>query len=156
MNPRRRVLSSLSIVLLFAGCSSPAADRPVQERLAADTPKTTVEGNAFIAPAGWSVAVRGPATILEASRAATPSAKLAAHYKNAALGDIGVLRKGPSTICNFREFKSEVASRHNPDGTVSFITIVPGLSGFELVVGAAAKKTLIARDAQHEYVFDAQ
>src|SRR5437762_1826958 len=36
-----------------------------KERLAADTPKTTVAGNTFIAPAGWSIWVQGPATILE-------------------------------------------------------------------------------------------
>ena len=36
------------------------------EKLSADTPKTTTLGNTFIAPAGWSVAVRGPATIVEA------------------------------------------------------------------------------------------
>lgn len=36
------------------------------ERLAADTPKTTTGGNGFIAPAGWTVTVRGAATILEA------------------------------------------------------------------------------------------
>src|SRR6185295_13824556 len=35
-------------------------------RLTADTPETTVLGNTFIAPAGWSLSVRGPATILEA------------------------------------------------------------------------------------------
>ena len=29
-------------------------------------PKKPVLGNTFIAPAGWSLAVRGPATILEA------------------------------------------------------------------------------------------
>jgi hypothetical protein len=40
----------------------PAAGEP----LAADTPMTTVEGATFIAPAEWSVSVRGPATILEA------------------------------------------------------------------------------------------
>ena len=34
------------------------------EVLAADTPRTTVEGNGFIAPAGWRIEVRGPATIL--------------------------------------------------------------------------------------------
>src|SRR4029450_1609516 len=39
------------------------------ERLAADTPKTTVRGHAFIAPAGWTVSVRGDATILEAPEA---------------------------------------------------------------------------------------
>jgi hypothetical protein len=39
---------------------------PASERLTADTPRTTVLGNPFIAPAGWSISVRGPATILEA------------------------------------------------------------------------------------------
>src|SRR5678815_5566189 len=34
------------------------------ETLAADTPKTTVAGNLFIAPAGWKLAVRGEATLL--------------------------------------------------------------------------------------------
>ena len=32
----------------------------------ADTPKTTVMGNTFIAPKDWTVTVKGPATILEA------------------------------------------------------------------------------------------
>ena len=36
------------------------------ERLPADTAKTTVEGNTFIAPAGWTITTRGTATILEA------------------------------------------------------------------------------------------
>jgi len=36
------------------------------ERLSSDTPKTTVLGNAFVAPKDWSVRVKGPATILEA------------------------------------------------------------------------------------------
>ena len=35
------------------------------EPLARDTPKATTEGNTFVAPAGWSIVVRGPATILE-------------------------------------------------------------------------------------------
>src|ERR1044071_1137238 len=34
--------------------------------LSADTPKTTVEGATFIAPAGWSIDVNGAATILTA------------------------------------------------------------------------------------------
>jgi len=36
------------------------------QRLSADTPETTVLGNAFVAPKDWSVRVKGPATILEA------------------------------------------------------------------------------------------
>jgi hypothetical protein len=35
------------------------------------------------------------------------------------------------------------------------MTIVPGLTGLEFVVGEGEEKTLIMRDAQHEYVFDA-
>ena len=44
----------------------------------------------------------------------------------------------------------------NPDGTISFITTAPGISGFEFVVAAGAKRTLIVRDAQHEYPFTEQ
>jgi hypothetical protein len=84
------------------------------------------------------------------------SAKLAPLYSNAALGDVAVSRNGNATIFDFGEWKSEVASKKNPDGTISFLTIAPGGSGFELVVGSGPKKTLVIRDAQHEYVFDAK
>jgi hypothetical protein len=36
---------------------------------------------------------------------------------------------------------------------VSFITTEPGMKGDEFVVGSGCKRTLIVRDAQHEYVF---
>ena len=84
------------------------------------------------------------------------SAQLARHYTNPSLGDITVSKSGPSTIFDFGEWKSEVSSRKNPDGTVSFITIVPGAIGFEFVVGSGPKRTLTIRDAQHEYVFKEQ
>ena len=83
------------------------------------------------------------------------AAKLGAHYRNAALGDLAVQRSGPKTMFDFGEWRSEVASRRNPDGTTSFITISPGVSGFEFVVGGGAKQTLTLRDAQHEYLFEA-
>ncbi len=82
------------------------------------------------------------------------SAKLAKHYSNASLGDIDISTSGSATIFDFGEWKSEVGSRKNPDGTISFITIVPGLIGSEFVVGSGPKRTLITRDAQHEYVFE--
>ena len=80
--------------------------------------------------------------------------QLAAHYKNAALGEITVKAKGSATVFDFGEYASEVATRKNPDGTFSFITTVPGMNGMEFVVGAAAKRTLTLRDPQHEYVFN--
>lgn len=81
------------------------------------------------------------------------SAKLARYYANGPLGEITVSTSGGSTIFDFGEWKSEVATRKNPDGTISFITTVPGMSGSEFVVGSGQKRTLIMRDAQHEYVF---
>jgi CubicO group peptidase (beta-lactamase class C family) len=86
---------------------------------------------------------------------AADAGKLAARYTNDALGDITVRRVGAATVFDFGEWKTEVASRHNPDGTLSFLTIAPGIIGFEFVVGSGPSPTLIVRDAQHEYVFSA-
>lgn len=83
---------------------------------------------------------------------ATEAGKLAAMYAHPAVGRVVVSKKGAATIFDFGEWSSEVASRKNPDGTISFITIVPGFSGLEFVVG---DKTLTLRDAQHEYVYAA-
>ena len=85
---------------------------------------------------------------------AQEAGKLGARYKNAALGELAVQRSGTKTMFDFGEWQSEVASRRNPDGTTSFITISPGVNGFEFVVGGGAKKTLTLRDAQHEYAFE--
>lgn len=85
---------------------------------------------------------------------AKESTKLAKHYSNASLGDIDVSTSGSSTFFDFGEWKSEVASRKNPDGTISFITIVPGMIGSEFVVSPGPKRRLVTRDAQHEYVFE--
>jgi CubicO group peptidase (beta-lactamase class C family) len=81
---------------------------------------------------------------------ATEAGRLSATYAQPALGRIVVNRKGAATIFDFGEWSSEMASRKNPDGTISFITIVPGFNGLEFVAG---DKVLTLRDAQHEYVF---
>ena len=61
------LLTLLPVVLLHAGPAvlQPPAPATAGELLAADTPRTTTEGNKFIAPAGWRIVVRGAATILE-------------------------------------------------------------------------------------------
>ena len=63
----------LPLACVVAGCttttpqtaSSATTPDAGRERLTRDTPRATTEGNTFIAPAGWSIVVRGPATILE-------------------------------------------------------------------------------------------
>ncbi len=83
--------------------------------------------------------------------------KLGGGYSSAALGDIRVTRDKGKTIFDFGEWKSEVASRREPDGSITFVTIAPGIEGLEFIPGAAGdKKTLTTRDAQHEYVFTAR
>jgi CubicO group peptidase (beta-lactamase class C family) len=80
--------------------------------------------------------------------------KLARHYKNAALGEIKVIEEGAKRIFDFGEWKSEVASRKNDDGTTTMYTIVPGMDGLEFVIAERdGKRTLVLRDKQHEYVF---
>jgi len=81
------------------------------------------------------------------------AAKLAKRYHSDALGDIVVSHNQGITVFDIGEWKSEVGTRRNPDGTVSFITTLPGMIGYEFVVGSGGKRTLTVRDAQHEYVF---
>ncbi len=81
---------------------------------------------------------------------ATEAGKLASRYEDPAVGEIIVNKRGGATGFDFGEWSSEVASRKNPDGTFSFLTIVPGFSGLEFVAGDG---TLTLRDAQHEYVY---
>jgi CubicO group peptidase (beta-lactamase class C family) len=86
--------------------------------------------------------------------AAAEAAKLAPAYGSPNLGRIAVRREGAATLFDFGEWRSEVASRKNDDGTISFLTIAPTLEGFEFVVAAReGKRALVIRDAQHEYVF---
>jgi CubicO group peptidase (beta-lactamase class C family) len=87
--------------------------------------------------------------------AAAEVAKLASRYRGSTLGDLTVRQQGTSTVFDFGEWKSTVASRKNDDGTISFITIAPAVAGFEFVVGErGGKRVLIIRDGQHEYVFN--
>jgi CubicO group peptidase (beta-lactamase class C family) len=76
--------------------------------------------------------------------------KLAAKYSNAALGTIDVTHKDGKTFFEIGALKTEMATRKNPDGTLSFVTLAPGFIGFELIVSG---DNLIVRDAQHEYVY---
>jgi CubicO group peptidase (beta-lactamase class C family) len=84
------------------------------------------------------------------------SKKLAARYHNDALGEIVVTHPGAKTIFDFGEFKSDIASIKNPDGTITFSAITPGAAAGDMVASMAGDKpTLTMRDGQHEYVFTA-
>ena len=86
---------------------------------------------------------------------AAAAGALAAKYASPALGTLDVRHDGKKLVFDFGEWKAEVASRKNDDGTISFVTIQPGIGGLPFVVGdpAGGLRTLVLRDAQHEYVF---
>ena len=107
-----------------------------------------------------SSAARSRASISERRQRLTvpadPAAvdRLAARYRNSRLGELEVRRDGGATIFDFGGWDSEVATRREPDGTLSFITISPGEDGFRFVVADGdGQRQLIIRDAQEEYAF---
>jgi CubicO group peptidase (beta-lactamase class C family) len=86
---------------------------------------------------------------------AAATAGLAAHYRNAALGDLLVTHAGGSTRFDVGTFSSEVATMPQPDGSLAFVTIDPQASGFDFIrADKNGVRHLVMRDGQHEYVFD--
>jgi CubicO group peptidase (beta-lactamase class C family) len=85
----------------------------------------------------------------------TDAAKLAPRYANDELGELTVRHDGPAVVFDFGEWTSEVASRRNPDGSVSFRAVDAGSWVYELefTTGDGAKRTLKVRDPPYEYTF---
>ncbi len=82
--------------------------------------------------------------------------QLAARYRNAALGDLVVTHQGKQTYLDAGEWKTAVATRNNPDGSVSLQTITPGLDNFNFGIDhTAGAKALILDVGQQKYIFRA-
>jgi CubicO group peptidase (beta-lactamase class C family) len=117
--------------------------------------RAEAEGDLAASARAWKETIAKERERLTVPADPAEAGKLAARYRNAALGDVAVSRRGPAALFDVGEWRSEVASRKNDDGTISFITIDPTLSGFEFVVAEReGKRALIVRDGQHEYYFD--
>jgi CubicO group peptidase (beta-lactamase class C family) len=81
-------------------------------------------------------------------------AQIAQVYVSPNLGKIVVERQGATTRFRTAAWSSPIASRHNDDGTTSFITSDPAILGLQFVVGSTdGKRTLTTRDGQHTYIF---
>jgi CubicO group peptidase (beta-lactamase class C family) len=103
---------------------------------------------AFAAQVEANRAVRRERLVIPAAEADVSG--LAPSYESAELGRLKVEREGRSVRLRTQAWSSDVASRHNDDGTISLVTIDPQTLGLEFVVGA---QTLTTRDAQHVYEF---
>ncbi len=85
---------------------------------------------------------------------AAQASQLAGHYTNPSLGSIRVRRAGSEVVFDFGNWRSAVATRKNDDGTVAFVTIAPGESGFPFTVTqSGGKRALVIRDGQHAYTY---
>jgi CubicO group peptidase (beta-lactamase class C family) len=130
---------------------------PLQRRLL----EVLFDGRSIAAATVTSSAKSVKAQVLaERKRLTVPAdtneaAKLAAMYRNASLGHIGVSRTAGKTSFDFGAWQSEVASRRNDDGSLSFVTISPGEDGLDFVVTNDDKgRRLVIRDGQHEYRYE--
>ena len=83
--------------------------------------------------------------------------RLAGSYRNAALGEIVVRAGQDEVVFQFGAWKSRMATKLNPDGTTSFVSIDAGVRGFEFdapaVTGVYPRLRL--RDSQHTYDYEA-
>lgn len=90
--------------------------------------------------------------------AATDVAQLAPAYVSHDLGRLVVEHKGDVVRFRVSTWSGETASRHNDDGTTSFIVIEPGFidpdSMTEFVIeNSSRQRSLTTRDGQHVYRF---
>jgi CubicO group peptidase (beta-lactamase class C family) len=108
-----RPLMRRLLEVLFDG--KPEAEEDLRTRVAAEKARLKQERERLVVPADGT--------------------RLAHHYRNPALGEITVEKKGTSTIFNFGEWGSIVASRKNDDGTISFIAVDPAALRVEFVAG---------------------
>ena len=79
---------------------------------------------------------------------------LAARYRNQEVGDLTIRQQDGATWMKAGSIDAPLATRRNPDGTISVATAGPGLIAIDLEVGGTpGKRTLTMRDAQHAYVY---
>lgn len=148
--------ANIGAVILTNSDSGQSLLRPFMRRML----ELLYDGKPEAAADVAAAAGRQKAEILkEAERVSvTPDAAavkaLAGRYTNADLGTITVRRAGSGVRFDFRSFGVAMGTRKNDDGTLSFVATDPTLLFFPLVVGTKdGKRTLTARDSQHEFVF---
>lgn len=81
--------------------------------------------------------------------------RLAAKYRNAEVGTITISDRAGTKWMKAGFVEGPVATRTNPDGSVSIVTVGPGAIGADALVGEkGGVRTLTLSDSQHEYVYE--
>ena len=148
--------AGIGAVLLTNSDDGGAMLRPFMRRLL----ELLYDGKPEAAGDVSAAAVRMKAELAKEAELVSPTAdkdaaaSLASSYYNPELGPITVTRDGGRLAFAFRTMTTAVGTKKNEDGTISFVALDPTLLFFPLVVGTKdGKRTLTARDSQHEFVF---
>lgn len=81
-------------------------------------------------------------------------AGLASRYNAPGIGALTITNQDGAKWLKAGVIEAPVATRTNPDGSVSLISIGPGAIGVEALVGKQkGSRTLTIRDSQHEYIY---
>ena len=81
-------------------------------------------------------------------------ARLAATYRNPEVGTLSLTDRDGTKWLKAGFVEGPVATRKNPDGSISLVSAGPGAISLEALVGEAnGTRTLTIRDSQHEYVY---
>ena len=81
-------------------------------------------------------------------------AGLASSYRNPEAGTLSFRDRDGATWIKAGFIEGPVATRRNPDGSVSIVSAGPGAISIEALVGKRdGERTLTIRDSQHEYIY---
>ncbi|MEA1942499.1 MAG: serine hydrolase domain-containing protein [Pseudomonadota bacterium] len=79
---------------------------------------------------------------------------LASRYESPGIGTITIFENDDQTWIEAGSIRAPLATRQNPDGTVSIVSIGPGAISLEAEVGMDdGARTLTLRDSQHVYLY---
>lgn len=79
---------------------------------------------------------------------------LASRYESPGIGTITIFENEGRTWIEAGSIRAPLATRQNPDGTVSIVSIGPGAISLEAEVGIEdGARTLTRRDSQHVYLY---
>ena len=79
---------------------------------------------------------------------------LASRYESPGLGPLNIFEQDGETWVEAGAIRAPIATRVNADGTVSIVSVGPGIISLEAEIGEQdGLRTLTARDSQHEYVY---
>ena len=151
--------ADIGAVILTNADDGGALTRPFMRRLleVVYDGKAEAAGDVAAAASRFRTARAAERAKLQTPPAADATARLASAYTNPDLGPLTITREGDQVLLRTNAWHTQLASRHNADGTTSFIATDPARLDMEFVAGGTANRpTLTVRDGQHEYVFTKQ